>query len=118
MVYKAIEIFQRKYRVNCLVIHSKDWALAAGTLTQKIKDGLIAGVTMANTRFRLGDDITINDYFETHNLPVNVEAQGFSEEIMKQKHVFCIPSNVVQEAVATVGLGDSFVGGFLSVYNE
>ncbi|MDR2246671.1 MAG: ADP-dependent glucokinase/phosphofructokinase [Treponema sp.] len=102
--------------VPILVLHTRYWALAFGDQAAAYTKALLGGVTMATTRFRLGDDFTAADYAETGALPPEERGVGFAREIhaVLGSRVSCIPSFQVPETnVTTIGLGDTFVGGFL-----
>ena len=76
---------------------------------------------MATTRFRFGDDFSHSDYLETEGLPTDMEKTKFAATLSKLagEKVYCLPSFQVKEInVTNVGLGDSFVGGFLSALIE
>jgi ADP-dependent phosphofructokinase/glucokinase len=71
---------------------------------------------MATTRFRFGDDFTGGDYAGTGALPPEDQGAAFAGEIqaLLGDRVCCVPSFLVPEKnVTTIGLGDTFVGGFL-----
>jgi ADP-dependent phosphofructokinase/glucokinase len=99
-----------------LVLHTRYWALAFGGRASDYTKALRAGVTMATARFRLGDDFTAHDYAETGGLPQEEQGLAFAREIraILGNRVSCVPSFQVSEKnVTTIGLGDTFVGGFL-----
>jgi ADP-dependent phosphofructokinase/glucokinase len=101
-----------------LILHTRYWALAycpdgnAGNYAKP----LLGGITMATARFRFGDDFTGRDYAETGALPPEGPGAVFAGEIrdILGDRVYCVPSFTVPEKkVTTIGLGDTFVGGFL-----
>jgi ADP-dependent phosphofructokinase/glucokinase len=103
------------------VVHTRFWALVWGTEAGKYEKALRGGVTMATTRFRLGDDFTLSDYEETGKLPPEEEGLIFARDNGKLvgNEVVCVPSYLVTERnVTTVGLGDTFVGGFLPALTQ
>jgi ADP-dependent phosphofructokinase/glucokinase len=115
-VVKALEALGKLIPVPVLVLHTRYWALACGVDAARYKKALQGGVTMATSRFRLGDDFTKEDYEETGRLPPEKEGAAFAAEIQAVlgDKVCCIPAlRVTETKVTTVGLGDSFVGGFL-----
>ncbi|MDR1287933.1 MAG: ADP-dependent glucokinase/phosphofructokinase [Treponema sp.] len=98
------------------VVHTRHWALAYGENPGKYKKALLGGVTMATSRFRFGDDFTREDYEETGRLPPEEEGKIFAAEIEEAAggKICCVPSFLVSEKnVTTIGLGDTFAGGFL-----
>lgn len=99
-----------------LVLHTRYWALAYGDSAGDYTKALFGGIVMATTRFRFGDDFTRKDYAGTSALLPEEQGMAFAEKIhaFLGNRVFCIPSFQVSEKnVTTIGLGDTFVGGFL-----
>jgi ADP-dependent phosphofructokinase/glucokinase len=98
------------------VVHTRFWALAYGKDALKYRESLLGGITLATTRFRFGDNFTKADYTATGQLRPEKAGEKFSREIESPANglVCCIPSFLVSEKdVTTVGLGDTFAGGFL-----
>ena len=120
-VFAALQELHRLLPVSTLVVHTKDWGLAYGEKVVQYSKSLKRGITMATTLFRLGDDFSHSDYLKTEGLPTDMEKTKFSETLNKLvgEKVYCLPSFQVKEInVTSVGLGDSFVGGFLSALVE
>ncbi len=116
-VYGALQDLCQLLPVPTLVVHTKYWALAFGVHAVRYAKSLQGGITMATTRFRLGDDFSSADYLETEGLPSEIEKIAFTTTLSKLagETICCLPSLQVKESkVTTIGLGDSFVGGFLS----
>jgi ADP-dependent phosphofructokinase/glucokinase len=102
--------------VPLLVLHTRYWALAYGAGAARYRKALTGGVIMATSRFRLGDDFTRQDYEQSARLPPEAEGAAFAVEIQAilGERVCCAPAlRVTETTVTTVGLGDSFVGGFV-----
>jgi len=71
---------------------------------------------MAGTRFRFGDDFTMESYHETEANILQNEGVLFAEAIERRlgEKVCCLACIQAEETKATtIGLGDAFVGGFL-----
>jgi len=105
--------------VPTLVVHTKYWALAWGESAQDYADALRGGVTMASTRYCYGDAITREAYEEVGRFPANLRGQEFShgvQERLGKGSVCCVPALALDPTAPTavVGLGDSFVGGFIA----
>lgn len=116
-VYKAVHNLQNKLMVPLLMVHSRYWALIAGDNASSYKKALMGGITMATTRFRKGDDFTVEDYQDTTKLEPEEEAAIFCKQFnaLYSPDAVSIPSIEVKEKdVTTIGLGDAYVGGFLS----
>jgi ADP-dependent phosphofructokinase/glucokinase len=99
-----------------LVVHSMYWALAYGAGAGRIAKALKGGVTMATTRFRYGDDFSVENYRAVEALPPNPQGAAFCTAIheLLGSRAHCVPVAQVEQANATtIGLGDAFVGGFL-----
>jgi len=112
----ALADLQQLIPVPVIVVHSKYWALAYGRNATNFAKALKGGVTMATTRFRYGDDFTVENYKEVESLAPNPEGAIFAGAITKLlgDAVWCEPvAHVEQSNATTVGLGDAFVGGFL-----
>jgi ADP-dependent phosphofructokinase/glucokinase len=100
-----------------IVIHTKYWSLAMGPEAADYGQGLQGGITMASTRFCHGDAFTVEDHRAVGQLPVNSAGAAFSKAIEQRLYnaVRCIPALALDPADATtIGLGDSFVGGFIA----
>jgi len=112
----ALEDIQKIIPVPLIVVHSMYWALAYGENAARVSNALHGGITMATTRFRFGDDFTVDNYQETGSLAPNQAGAKFAGEIQKLvgDKICCKPVVHVEESNATtIGLGDAFVGGFL-----
>ncbi|MDR1904696.1 MAG: ADP-dependent glucokinase/phosphofructokinase [Treponema sp.] len=115
-VLEALADLHRTIPVTTLVVHTRLWALAYGKNCTAYRKALTGGITMAATRFRLGDDFTKEDYAETGRLPEEEAGRIFALEIEAASKglVCCVPSFAPTEKnVTTIGLGDTFAGGFL-----
>ncbi|MFN8455073.1 MAG: ADP-dependent glucokinase/phosphofructokinase [Anaerolineae bacterium] len=125
-IKEAVVELQKLIAVSVIVVHSRYWALAYSASAQRlVGDGeqatnfakaLTGGITMATTRFRYGDDFTVENYKQIENLPPNPEGALFAAGLNKLlgHKICCLPvAQVDQSNATTVGLGDAFVGGFL-----
>ncbi|MBQ6361344.1 MAG: hypothetical protein IJJ25_09385 [Lachnospiraceae bacterium] len=117
-VAEAVKEEYAVLNVPILVCHSACWALAYGKGAGRIREALEGGVTMASTRFRLGDHYDLSDYRETAGLPPKKESLAFIasvKELLSAEELVIVPakdlSGVPQPV--TIGLGDSFIGGML-----
>ncbi|HET9301851.1 MAG TPA: ADP-dependent glucokinase/phosphofructokinase, partial [Propionibacteriaceae bacterium] len=116
-VEHALSTLQALIPAPTLVVHTKYWSLALGERADEYAEALSEGILIASTRYCYGDDYTDQQYEFTRGLPVRPEALAFAtalEERMGQV-VRCMPGFRLDVAEpTTVGLGDSFVGGFLA----
>jgi ADP-dependent phosphofructokinase/glucokinase len=100
-----------------LVVHSKHWALAAGTDAWRYADALHGGITMATSRYLRGDGFSESDYQAVHGLPPYPEHVDFADALNARmgESVCCLPAiRIHVTEPTTVGLGDTFVGGFIA----
>lgn len=116
-VATAVAELHRLVPVPVLVVHTKYWAMAVGERAEEFRACLHGGIAMAATRYRLGDEYTAHDYAETSDLPVNGRGAVLAEQVEQRlDHAVCVAAldlSAVAEPT-TIGLGDTFVGGFLA----
>lgn len=116
-ILESLRALRAVIPVRTLVIHSRYWALATGLRCADFSTALTHGIAMAATRFRRGDDFSAEDFEATLHMPPDGRGAAFSDELNRLGggEVCCRPSvSVDQENATTIGLGDAFVGGFLS----
>lgn len=102
---------------STLVVHTKHWAVAVSPDALRWRGALEGGVTMAATRFRVGDALTPAEYAATQRLPRQAPAVAFAAELEQRSGggVVCVPAYHLDVASpTTIGLGDTFVGGFIA----
>ena len=115
-VRNALEELHRLIPAASIVLHTQHWALAHGAAASRFAEALRAGVTLATTRFRYGDDFSLADYGEIKRRAPSDENAEFAKAINSAAggNLCCVPVADVEQAKATtIGLGDAFVGGFL-----
>lgn len=98
-----------------LVVHTKNWAVALGAGSWR--PALEGGVTMAATRFRVGDALDADEYAATERMPRQPAAVGFAVELERRfaGAAVCVPAFELDVASpTTIGLGDTFVGGVIA----
>jgi ADP-dependent phosphofructokinase/glucokinase len=117
-VKQALADFYHRFSIApTVVVHTKYWALAFGKRPSRYAAGLNGGVELAGVRYRNGDDFTLEDLDEVRALPPHPAGLRFAEAITAElgESVHCVPSKLVQTpSPTTIGLGDTFVGGFLA----
>lgn len=107
-----------------VVVHTKYWAMACGPQAERWPDAVRGGVTMAGTRFAHGDDFTPDDYRRTADGPVHEQGAAVSAaavDLLAARGIpaVAVPAFVLRpERPTTIGLGDSFVGGFVAAVAE
>jgi ADP-dependent phosphofructokinase/glucokinase len=76
---------------------------------------------MSGVRYLHGDDFTRADYEEVGRRRQHPDGQTFSQavEALLPGQVCCVPSyHLSTRTPTTIGLGDAFVGGFISALVE
>ncbi|MEV8510718.1 ADP-dependent glucokinase/phosphofructokinase [Dactylosporangium sp. NPDC051484] len=114
-VAEALTAVHALIPVPTLVLHTKYWAAALGA--GEYADALDTGTVMAATRYCHGDDFTDEDVERLRRLPRRSESVAFAAALRSHmgKAVDCVPSFALDvQNPTTVGLGDTFVGGFLA----
>ncbi len=104
-------------RAPTLVVHTKYWALALGKDAAGFTAALSGGITMASARYCHGDHFTQADYDELAAMPRSAVGAAFAEALEAElgSGARCIPANVLDvDRATTIGLGDTFVGGFIA----
>lgn len=100
-----------------VVVHTKYWALAFGKQPRRYCDALAAAIDLAGVRYWRGDDFTVDDLAAVAALPVRPDGQRFAEQVSAElaEAVCCVPTRLIEtDTPTTIGLGDTFVGGFLA----
>lgn len=100
-----------------LVVHTRYWSVAIGKTSSQYVDALQGGITMASTRYLFGEALSQEKYSEVSKLPLNAVGEIFATEIRKSGTdvIQCVPAFTLKtDKPATIGLGDTFVGGFIT----
>jgi hypothetical protein len=116
-VFIALQKLHQLIPAPALIIHTRYWSIVFGKNAAQYSKALKAGIVMATTRLRFGDDFNSTNYLETEGLPLEPIGEEFAEKINREAkgQIHCMPSFHVEESkMTTIGLGDAFVGGFLS----
>ncbi len=99
-----------------MVIHTKYWSLARGARAGEFEDALAGGIDLASTRYCYGDNFTVAHLNAVRQLSVHAGGAEFCAAIRARlgEAVRCVPGRVLDvPRPTTIGLGDTFVGGFL-----
>ncbi|MCM3501336.1 ADP-dependent glucokinase/phosphofructokinase [Microbacterium sp. P26] len=100
---------------RALVVHTRYWAIAVGPAAAAHRAGLESAVRTAATRFRLGDACTAADLDDTARLGRHSGGQTVVAAAERELGATGVAAFVVDTAhPTTIGLGDTFVGGFLA----
>jgi ADP-dependent phosphofructokinase/glucokinase len=104
-----------------IVIHTKYWSVALGRNPDAFTEALRGGITMASTRYLFGDDFTEADYNTVAVAHRSPAGAAFAAELEARLPglVRCLPAILLHtDQPTTVGLGDTFVGGFLAAWRR
>lgn len=119
-VAQAVQEVYDQLDVPTIVCHSAYWALAYGRPVEGMRQALEAGICMAATRFRLGDDYQSADYQQTMALSPRKWAEEFATqlEVLLGQELICVPGKDLDYVAqpVTIGLGDAFIGGMLPCF--
>lgn len=100
---------------TCIMIHTSQWGLVSGEKAEDFADSLKYAMLTASAKY-LSGKVSKEAIGQVENLPVRQKAQEFSKKIMSLSRypLRCFPSaEILIRNPTTIGLGDSFVGGFL-----
>jgi len=99
-----------------LLVHTKYWAICVGPRASGLRDAAESAVRMAATRYRIGDGHTAADFAETAGIPRHVGGAAVVEAAERGiPGSFGVAAHVLDVATpTTIGLGDTFVGGFFA----
>lgn len=99
-----------------LVVHTRYWAIAVGEAAHRHRSALVSAVVVAATRYRVGDALTARDVDETRGMPQHSGGAAVVASV-EQRLAGAVGVAAFDLDVATpttIGLGDTFVGGFLA----
>lgn len=100
---------------RAVVVHTKYWAIAVGAASAGHRAGLESAVRTAATRYRLGDACTAADLDDTARLPRHAGGAAVVTAVQQRLEATGVAAYVVDTPhPTTIGLGDTFVGGFLA----
>lgn len=119
-VIRALEEIRAVIPVPALVVHTRYWALAIGADAGYHRAALESAVHLAATRFRLGGGFTAKHAAETAGMPRHEGGMRLVTAVEAAvTDAVGVPAFALHiEQPTTIGLGDTFVGGFLAVYAE
>jgi Archaeal ADP-dependent phosphofructokinase/glucokinase len=112
----ALRDVHRMIPATTLLIHTQHYALTYGEQAARYCNALRSAIVMAGTRFCFGDDFTMDDHRAVSQYPLQVAGETFAHTIqgqLKDNICCCACVQADERNATTIGLGDSFVGGFL-----
>lgn len=114
-VAEGLKATRKKLPTSTVIVHTCYWALVFGSRADELADALQYGMLTASTRYRClkVDKAGIE---ATGRLPLQRQAEQFAKRLEAglAGELRCLPAAEINVgSPVTVGLGDSFVGGFL-----
>ena len=115
-VRRALDEARSIIPAAALVVHTRYWAIAVGEGARRHRAAIESAVRVAATRYRVGDRLTAADVAETDEMPRHAGGESVIEAIAAgSDDVIGVAAFSLDVAhPTTVGLGDTFVGGFLA----
>lgn len=114
-VTRALDAAHLVIPAPALVVHTGSWAIAVGPEAARHRSALESAVRMAATRYRLGDGHTAADFAATARFPRHREGADVVAHVERELPAAGVAAYVVAtDTPTTIGLGDTFVGGFLA----
>jgi ADP-dependent phosphofructokinase/glucokinase len=116
-VVAALGDLGRVARARTVVVHSGYWALAVGERAGAYRAALDCGILLASTRYLHGDAFTASDHSRSAEIPRHAAGSAFARAVEHALpgQVCAVPALVLRTArPTTIGLGDTFVGGFVA----
>ncbi|HEV8526357.1 MAG TPA: hypothetical protein VGS60_02235, partial [Actinomycetes bacterium] len=120
-VERALTLLQALIPAPTLVVHTKYWAAALGQGAGEYAGPLNDAIVIASTRYSYGDEYTDQHVELIRSRPRRTEALEFAAALEGRMGgvVRCLPGfNLDVAEPTTIGLGDTFVGGFLAAVSQ
>jgi ADP-dependent phosphofructokinase/glucokinase len=120
-VERALKSLQALIPAPTLVVHTKYWSAAVGEGAGEYAEPLNDGIVIASTRYSYGDEYSDQHYELMRSRARRAEALEFAAALQGRMGglVRCLPGFHLDVAEpTTIGLGDTFVGGFLAAVAE
>ena len=102
-----------------LLVHTHLWSVLVGPDSTRFAGPLRAAVQMASARYLFGDSLTLDQYNSVPSFPHNASASAIEEAVKSEVGAHCVFSPgfwLETEAPTTIGLGDSFIRGFIAEF--
>jgi ADP-dependent phosphofructokinase/glucokinase len=120
-VERALTSLRALIPAPTLVVHTKYWSVALGEGAAGYTGPLEAGIAISSTRYSYGDEYTDRQYAAMRGRPRRTAAREFAAALEGRMGgvVRCVPGFDLDVAEpTTIGLGDTFVGGFLAAISR
>lgn len=116
-VLRAVSTLSTRLGVPVVVVHSRHWVLAFGHRAAQYAPALATGVALATARYAYGEAADQDRAREVGLAPVDPAVAAFVARLidLAGDRITCVPVPVTDVPdPTTVGLGDTFVGGFVA----
>ena len=118
-VLSGLDFLLKTYPSKAIVMHTKDYAIYYGDEIRGInpEKGLTLGNLMSGTRARIGEYGTIADCEETLKIALSPKGVAFASKtkrIQSDRKICLVPSRYMERPKYTIGLGDTFMAGFMA----
>lgn len=119
-VTRALDEIRAIIPVPALVVHTRHWALAVGPDAARHRAALESAVRVSATRYRLGDGFTAADAAQTATMDRHRGGEMLVAAVERAvADAVGVPAfSLDVETPTTIGLGDTFVGGFLAAHAQ
>jgi hypothetical protein len=100
-----------------LMVHTHLWAALVGPRASLFQQPLDAAVQMASSRYLFGDALRLDQYDLVASFPKNRFAEKVNQVLTDElgdSFVFSSGFKLETDRPTTIGLGDSFIGGFIA----
>jgi ADP-dependent phosphofructokinase/glucokinase len=103
-----------RWAITNLVVHTARWAAVVGPQAEQLRPALVEGILAGAARFSHGDAMTQHDLTDLRSAPTHPTG-GLVATGLERAGFTAVPAlDLNPREPVTVGLGDSFVGGFLA----
>ncbi|WOF22062.1 ADP-dependent glucokinase/phosphofructokinase [Microbacterium betulae] len=116
-VAAAVEEMKAELGQATLVVHTRHWTVVAGERAASFAAAADAGNAAAGARYLYGDDIGDAHVSSVAARERQPAARAFAAELERRlgRRARCLPAfDLHPDRPTTIGLGDTFVGGFIA----
>jgi ADP-dependent phosphofructokinase/glucokinase len=103
-----------RWGITNLVVHTARWAAAMGPQAEQLRPALLQGILSGAARFSYGDAMTQEHLDDLRSAAANPTGALVAAGLQSAGFTAVPALDLSPREPVTVGLGDSFVGGFLA----
>lgn len=100
--------------IRTLVVHTARWAAAVGAQSTQLKAALVEGVLASSARYLMCDGMTAAHTEQLRSAPMDLHGSIVAAGLERSGVTAVAARSLRPIRPVTVGLGDSFIGGFLA----